>query len=508
MEQLIDLLLGYIVSNEKIYKEIQETISGDSSGITCDEIFLKYYETIPSEEMSLIYACLAKIFFDLKEDDLSKEIQEIAKTWDEIKVGSKSFRVPYVITTKEAKKDLLDTFKPVNFSGKLYKCLSLVIEEDDDKKFENDKEKEKYEKKIKKIKDIKDDSIYKYNDIDKLLNKIVGDKTKVPETAIGPKLYMARKGGGKSNCQILSKTAKLIYDKWKELYKDSNDDNFLDLFKMKYTVVKEGVKKETVTTKDIGVFFKAFLMGVDCSGYVNQVYAQWMLDQYTQRKLNSDEIQKKMIETIGPNKDKTKCRDNCMAIREEEYAGVNYSLHHVGYFFPINEIKQINKKIKEEKEKQGKKQNSTVGNTPKYINIWNRTKANVYKKATKIVDKKSVNETIDLITVNEAVKAKIKAGDLICFEYNDTGKKIGHFIIVEKTGINNHGQWYFCVTESTTEPKKSRIGSEIKTDAIDGVRHDQGYYTSIEEFIELRNSRYDFFWFCRPKAINEYYNSI
>lgn len=485
MEQLIDLLLKFIVSNKTICKDIQATVSEISSEDFSEENLLYYYDKIPSEEMSLIYACLAKIL-RLKEYLLYKDIEKIAKTWDEIKVGPKPFNVHYVMNGDSA-----DIYKKNIFSGKLYKCLSLVVEEDDDKKFKNDKEKKKYEKKIKEIKDIKDDSEYKYEEINDQLKKIVRDKNKVPTAVMEQKMAILRENG-KCNCQILNKIAELIYDKWKELYKDSNDDHFLDLFKITYTKKVDG-KKQKVTEKDIGKFFQAFLLGVDCSGYANQVYGQWMLDLYTQWKLNSDEIQKKMIETIGPDSNGTKCRDNAVLIREDEVVEngkkVEYSTYHIGYFF-------LNKYLNNQK---GEK---------------NRLNENKNYKRNKTRDF-SEDGDFNSEDADAAVKSNLKAGDLICFEHNEDKQTVAHFAIVEKTGINEKGQWYFCTTESTTKEKiewmkDPETGEIIKNRdySCDGVRHNQGHYISIEDYMELRESKYEFFWFCRPKAIVEYYDNI
>ena len=481
MEQLIDLLLKFIVSNKTICKDIKETISEISSEDISEDNLLAYYKTIPEESKSLIYACLAKIL-NLKEYLLYKKIETIAKSWMIIKLDniivvsntgeneviSKSFWVPYVINEKDFDVKIAD-YKTSNFSGKLYKCLKLIV---------NPESK------------IKDTTQHKYDDIKKELIKIA---RKIDQPALEPYMKMARTETGKTYCEVPNQITKLIYEKWKVLYNDSNDDNFLELFKISYPKKVKG-KDTTVTIKDINTFFKAFRIGIDCSGYVNQVYGQWMLDLYTQRKLNSNETKIEMVKTIGPYRDDLKneinekdiCRDGCGLISEEKIEiikdnrvvkVVNFSLYHIGYFFPITEIQNNNKSIK----------------------IWNRTKANGFKKT---------GETIDMKTVNETVKSKLKAGDLICFSNTGSG---AHFAIVEKTGIDQKGQWYFCITESTEADKKSWIYSEGKREKKPeewaGVRHDQGYYISIEDFLALRNSQYKFFWFCRPKAIAEYYNS-
>ena len=530
IEALIDLLFKYITSEEKICKDIQETISGDSSEKPSEENLLSYYETIPSEEKSLVYACLAKIL-NLKEYLLSKDIEKIAESWmmiklDNIKVDSKtdtdktsvkseSFWVPYVINN-DGFAEKIAKYMGKKFSGKLGKCLKLTFnelnqpiinkleeeinklkeeidklkeeinklekgkEKKDKEKEKKDKEKEKKDKEKqleKQIEKITDKEEFDYNEIDKLLKKIAG---KIEQPALEPYMSMARTGNGKTFCEVPSQIAERIYEAWNNEYNKENnlgDEEFLKIF--------------SEFDNDINTFFKAFRIGVDCSGYVNQVYGQWMLDLYTQRKLKTDEIQTKMIETIGANK--TKCRDNCLHIREEEAGNKKYSLYHIGYFFPIDEIK--NKQ-------------------PKSINIWNRKKNGDISVFTKVKKEKGKEyETIDMSTVNEVVKSNLKAGDLISFVNNN--KKGAHYAIVEKTGVNEQGQWYFCITESTEADK---VGwKDLKTGHIykkdedkkpwDGVRNDQGYYTSIEDFMKLRQSQYEFFWFCRPKAIDEYYDN-
>jgi hypothetical protein len=447
-----------------------------SSGVTPDYFRLKFYDEIEPADMSLIYACLAKIR-KYKEYRLYKDIESIAKTWmmikldninvvsntGENKIISKSFWVPYLINGSDYKKFLED--KPANFSRKLRNCLYSAAT---GKNVVDDKK--------------EDTNIYNYDDIDKLLIEL---KKNIKKPTLEPFMAMSRKGYkkkdtddyvcGKTFCDVPSQIATKIYEAWKNIYNKENklnDENFLEIFKN--------------FNGDISKFFKAFLFGVDCSGYVNQVYGQWMLDQG--KKIEE------MIETIGPNSDGTKCRDNCLHIREEEAGNKKYSLYHIGYFFPIDEIK--NKQ-------------------PKSINIWNRKKNGDISVFTKVKKEKGKEyETIDMSTVNEVVKSNLKAGDLISFVNNN--KKGAHYAIVEKTGVNEQGQWYFCITESTEADK---VGwKDLKTGHIykkdedkkpwDGVRNDQGYYTSIEDFMDLRESQYDFFWFCRPKAINEYYNSI
>ena len=486
MEQLIDLLLKFIVSNKTICKDIKETISEISSEDISEDNLLAYYNTIPSEEMSLIYACLAKIL-NLKEYLLYKEIETIAKSWDEITVGSKPFHVPYVINNKDFETKIAKYKTNDDFKDELIELLKSIC------------------KRLKaKVEVQKTDS--KFDSIDKLLGGISAKKSSKLSSYI---VMVERKG--KTNWEIVEKTADEIYKEWN---KSEKTIPFLDLFSFTYEEEKTEIDKitkekkvtiETKTSKSIDNFFRIFKLGVDCSGYVNQVYVQWMLDH------GKDKIE--MIDTIGPNHDEEnykyteghKCRDGCGAIREKKYLGVDYSLWHVGYFIPIKEIK----------DKQ-----------PKFINIWKRTEAIEAKKDKNGKNVKNKNgedipddikydntdETIDLITVNEIVKSNLKAGDMMCFQYQNPQKRSGaHFVIVEKTGIDQKGQWYFCITESTEADKKSWIYSKGKreknTKEWDGVRHDQGYYTSIEEFVELRKSSYDFFWFCRPKAIAEYYDS-
>lgn len=475
MEQLIDLLRKYIVLNKTICKDIQGAISEVSSDDFSEEDLLDYYETIPSEDKSLIYACLAKIL-NYKEYLLYKDIEKIARKWDEIEVGSITFHVPYLINDNNLK-TLLEKYKPAKFSRKLYNCLNLAATG----KVVEDKE--------------KDTNVYKYEDIDELV-KTLSKKIKKP--TLEPFMAMSRKGKPKENgyycgktfCDVPSQIATEIYEAWKKIYNKENnlgDEKFLEIF--------------SNFNKDISKFFKTFLIGVDCSGYVNQVYGQWMLDQYTQRKLNTGEIKKEMAKTIGPNRDnlekeineKDICRDNCILLKEEKkeiikkkkvVKVVNFSLYHIGYFF-LNTYLNNNKKKKNRLDENVKyKRNGSRNYSP--------------------------DGDFNSKDAEAVVKSNLKAGDLICLEHNTTSE-IGHYVIVEKTGINEQGQWYFCVTESTTVPKKSWIYSEGKREKIteewDGVRHNQGYYTSIEEFINTRESGYEFFWFCRPKAIAEYYNS-
>ena len=477
MEQLIDLLLRFIVSNKTICKDIKETISEISSEDISEENLLAYYNTIPSEEMSLIYACLAKIL-NLKEYLLYKDIEKIAKTWDEIQVGTYTFNVPYVLggnsvekykTSVDFKNELIELLKSI--------CTGVTVQTTNTK----------------------------YDTINTLLDIIVKDK--VTKTDIEPKINIKRKGGGKSNCQVLSQIAELIYKEWD---KSEKKIPFLDLFNFTYKVKVKKEKKDKVTgekieveveetrkSKGIGGFFKAFKLGVDCSGYVNQVYIQWMLDH------GKDKIE--MVKTIGPNRDdlqheindKDICRDNCVLLKEEKVTvkgkEVKYSLYHIGYIFLNTYLN--NEKIKL-KEKGKLKTDNILDNNKNY----KRNGPRDYSEDGNFNSK----------AAEAAVKSKLKAGDLICLEHN-TDNQIAHYVIVEKTGINEQGQWYFCVTESTTAKKKSWIYSEGKreknTEEWDGVRHNQGYYTSIKEFINTRESGYEFFWFCRPKAIVEYYDN-
>lgn len=465
MEQLIDLLRKYIVLNKTICKDIQGAISEVSSDDFSEEDLLDYYETIPSEDKSLIYACLAKIL-NYKEYLLSKDIEQIAKSWDDIKLGSESFRVPYVINLSSFKKDI-EKYKTINSSDKLIECL----------------------KSINGVEEVKKGN--QYDIIAELLEKIA---KKIEKPSLEPYMSMARIGTGKTYFEIPSKIATMIYEEWNKIYNKENkltDKDFLNLFSEfdgKYG--------------KISTFFRAFKIGIDCSGYVNQVYGQWMLKHGKNIK--------DMIDTIGPNKDTEnykykkghKCRDNCMIIREKKYLKVDYSLWHVGYFFPVKEI--INK--------------------PESINIWTRTdniekvKNEDGKKVFKSIVYEKTKKKIDMKTVNETVKSNLKAGDLICFQHENPQKKsVAHYVIVEKTGINEEGQWYFCITESTeadmvdrkyntTESKEADTDKfTIDRQEMNGVRHNEGHYTSIEEFVKLRKSSYEFFWFCRPKAIAEYY---
>ena len=485
MKELIDLLLGYIVSNKNICKDIQETISKISSETVSEGDLLDYYDRISSEkseetfqnELSLIYACLAKIFFDLKEDDLSKEIQEIAKTWTEIKVGSISFGVPYVIAS-----ELSTEYEDTMTSDKLGKCLKSILKEENPTE-----EKLSYSKTKEKINKITEGlsiplAHYQYN----IVNKEIG----------------------KCNCQVFSKTIELIYNEWKKTYKDPNnlDDNqFLNIFSF-YRKVKDGksgkIQEKEIKMEDIGAFFNAFNIGVDCSGYVTQVYAQWML--------NHGKDIKEMIANIGPNKSDTKgdlCRTNAYLLREEPH-----SIRHIGYFFVNPKAKTPTEYTYKIKDSDGNfiKDPDTGEFKKKTVPVTKPNGKIKYKRDKALHYSPDGNKVFNSEVAEKEVRSKLKAGDLICFEHNYP-KATAHYAIVEKTGINKQGQWYFCVTESTEADKTSRTGpgpEDKKTDPVDGVRHEQGYYTSIKDFIELRKSIYEFFWFCRPKAINEYYNSI
>ncbi len=440
MEQLINLLLKFIVSNKTICKDIKETISEISSEDISEDNLLAYYNTIPSEEKSLVYACLAKIL-NLKEYLLSKEIETIAKSWDEINVGNISFNVPYVLGS-----DGVKDYKDSKFSGKLGKCLKSILGKDPS------------------------EVELSYSATAELIKELINAKVSTETIELAKYQYrIINQEAGKCNCQVFSQIVKHIYDKWEELY-DSKTDDFATLFTFSW---KEGKK----TTSDIGKFFQAFNIGVDCSGYVTQVYAQWML----KHGKSVDE----MIDNIGASSDKKFCRTNCYVIREEKY-----STRHIGYFFLNTYQNDINKKLVEK----GKLEKDILLDENKN---YKRDGERNY----------SSDGNFNSKTAEKEVKSNLKAGDLICFEHNHTGG-YAHYAIVEKTGINEQGQWYFCVTESTIVDKDSRTKKLTNdTKEWNGVRHNQGYYTSIKDFIKTRKSIYEFFWFCRPKAIAEYYNS-